>query len=64
MLQASGQWRAADGAIVRESSNVLDLIHPDDTVSEQAVTAIVGTYKLRFQQEAVLRVKAHACVSY
>ncbi len=62
--QASGQWRAADGAIVRESSNVLDLIHPDDAVSEQAVAEIVGIYKSRFQQEAVLRAKAHACVSF
>jgi hypothetical protein len=28
------------------------------------VRAIIGEYKSRFDQEAVLRVKSHACVSF
>ena len=62
--QASGQWRGVDGAIVNEASHVLDLIHPDDAASETAVHEIIAAYKSRFQQEAVLRVKAQACASF
>ena len=61
---ASGQWRGADGAIVREASQVLELIHPDDQASEDAVQALVAEYKSQFGQEAVLRVKSRACVSF
>jgi hypothetical protein len=61
--QASGQWRS-DGFIVRESSHVLTLVHPDDEFSEKAVLEIVGTYKSKFQQESVLRVRSHACASF
>lgn len=61
---ASGQWRGADGAVVREASYVLVLIHPDDATSEKAVLEIATTYKARFQQEAVLRVKADVCPSF
>lgn len=62
--QASGQWRSADGAILKEASQVIDLVHPDDESSERAVLEIVAAYKSRFQQEAVLRVKADACASF
>jgi hypothetical protein len=62
--QASGQWRSADGSMVRESSHVLTLVHPDDELSEKAVLEIVGTYKSRFQQESVLRVRSHVCASF
>ncbi|ROZ78419.1 DUF3574 domain-containing protein [Ramlibacter sp. WS9] len=62
--EAAGQWRGGDGAIVREASRVLNLLHPDDAASEKAVVEIVVEYKARFQQEAVLRVKAPACISF
>ena len=62
--QASGQWRSADGATVREPSHVLNLVHPGDEPSETAVLEIVAKYKSQFQQDAVLRVKAHACASF
>lgn len=62
--QASGQWRGADGAVIREASHVLNLVHANDATSEQAVLEIVATYKSRFHQEAVLRVKSHACTSF
>jgi len=60
---AAGQWRSADGSITRESSFVLNLVHPADDAAERAVEAILAEYKTRFQQEAVLRVKVHACIS-
>lgn len=61
---ASGQWRGAQGEIVREATHVLTLVHPGDEVSEQAVREIVSSYKSQFQQEAVLRASALACVSF
>ena len=62
--QASGQWRAAGGAITSEASHVLSLVHPETEAAESAVRAIVTEYKSRFQQEAVLRVRGNACASF
>ena len=64
VAEASGQWRGADGTIVRESTHVLHLVHPDDASNEKSVVEIVAAYKLQFQQEAVLRVKANTCISF
>jgi hypothetical protein len=61
---ASGQWRGADGRIVREASYVLNLLHPADASAEREVQAIVAEYKTQFAQEAVLRVKSRACTSF
>ncbi len=61
--QASGQWQSSDGKPTREVSYVLSLIHPADAQAETAVQAIVAEYKNRFHQDAVLRVKAYACMS-
>lgn len=62
--QASGQWRSADGSIAHEASFVLNLVHPEDELNESAVRAITAAYKSSFDQEAVLRVKSYACVSF
>lgn len=60
---ASGQWRAGDGSLTFENTHVLNLVHAADDATEKAVQAIIADYKDRFRQEAVLRVKTHACVS-
>lgn len=62
--ESSGQWRSADGSTLREASHVLVLDHPNDAASENAVREIISTYKSRFQQEAVFRVKTDACISF
>ncbi|UVT15041.1 MAG: DUF3574 domain-containing protein [Nitrospira sp.] len=61
--QAAGQWRSASGEVIREPSYVLSLVHPDDAKLDKAVQEIVASYKARFRQEAVLRVRSHACSS-
>lgn len=61
---AAGQWRAADGSIVREASYVLQLMHPPTPQAEAAVREIVADYKARFRQEAVLRVRGADCMSW
>lgn len=62
--QASGQWQSEAGQIIHESSYVLDIVHEESSVHEQSIVDIMNTYKDRFQQEAVLRVKGSACVSF
>lgn len=64
VVDASGQWRAADGGIVREASHALTLVHPDDDASDRAIDEIVARYKSDFAQEAVLRTHSPSCVSF
>ena len=61
---ASGQWKAAKGAPVREASWVVSIVHWPDAKSEAAITDIVDAYKKRFQQDSVLRVSSEACVTF
>ena len=61
--QASGQWQGSDGTLIKENSFVLSLVHAQESSFEASVRAIISEYKARFQQEAVLRVKSHVCIS-
>lgn len=61
---ASGQWKASDGTLVREPSHVLNLVHEGGARDEAAIGALIGEYKARFHQESVMRVAASACVSF
>ena len=61
---AAGQWLGKDGKIAHESSFVLNVVHADDDASERAIQAIRQDYETRFAQEAVLRVRSAACVSF
>lgn len=61
--QASGQWRSASGEVIREPSYVLSLLHSEDVDQEQAIRELVTSYKTRFHQEAVLRVRSSVCKS-
>lgn len=61
--QAAGQWRGADGAIVREATHVLQLVHPGGAAQDSAVADITAAYKRQFEQEAVLRVRAAVCIA-
>ena len=60
---AAGQWRAADGRITREDSYVLNVVHPRDARSDEALRAIAAAYRSRFRQESVLRVRQSACMT-
>lgn len=61
--QASGQWQGNDGTLIKESTFVLSLVHEREPSLEKNVRAIISEYKTRFQQEAVLRMKSHVCIS-
>jgi Protein of unknown function (DUF3574) len=62
--QASGQWRSESGTIVREPSYVLNVVHERGETHDAAIIGIMKAYKVRFRQEAVLRVQSPACVSF
>jgi hypothetical protein len=61
--RASGQWRSQDGRLAHEDSHVLNLVHPADDAQEKAIQELIGEYRHRFRQEAVLRVKSASCSS-
>ena len=58
MLKGFGQFREADGQIVQESSFVLILLYPRETLrdSSDKIEQIRTLYKQSFDQESVLRV--------
>jgi hypothetical protein len=56
VLRAEGQWRGANGSIVREPSFVLEVVHQRTPAIETALAEIMAEYKRRFQQEAVMRI--------
>ncbi|MBN8430046.1 DUF3574 domain-containing protein [Microbulbifer salipaludis] len=64
VLSGTGQWTSGTGDIVRERSHVLSLVHTGNTESEASITTLINTYKTRFDQESVLRVRSAACVAF
>jgi hypothetical protein len=54
--RGEGQWRSSTGAVVREPSVVLEIIHVPSQSAEDALQAVILEYERRFLQEAVLRV--------
>jgi hypothetical protein len=62
--RAEGQWRSFGGMLERESSFVVEFVHPERTGIDQAVEEIVTEYKRRFQQQSVLRVQSRARASH
>ena len=58
--RTEGQWRGADGAIVREPGFVLEVEHPKGQPPDSVFEAIAVEYCRRFQQEAVLRLRSAA----
>jgi hypothetical protein len=58
ILNADGQWRGKDGSITREKSKVLVLFYPrkDRRPVHTKIEEIRSEYKIRFQQESVIRI--------
>lgn len=61
---AAGQWQNNDGSLSREKSYVVLLVHPEAAQCDQAINEIIATYKKRFRQEAVLRVRSSSQISF
>ena len=61
---ASGQWKNANQQIEHEDSRVVQIVHPQTPADEERIRAIIAEYQRRFHQEAVMRVRGAACVSF
>ena len=62
--RADGQWRGANGAIVREPSVVLEIVHRAAPADDASIVAIAAEYKRRFHQESVLRLTSPVRASF
>lgn len=62
--QASGQWQKSTGAIEYEASRILQLTHEQNMAKEAAIRRIMIIYQQTFQQDAVMRVRSPACLSF
>jgi hypothetical protein len=58
--RADGQWLDEEGRAVQEPVLVVEVLHPPGAVHDRAVSEIADEYRLRFRQEAVLRVTVEA----
>jgi hypothetical protein len=54
--EANGQWRDPSGALIREKSFVVELLHLVTRDVEDRVQKVMDDYKTRFCQQSVLRV--------
>ena len=61
---AAGQWKDPNGLLQKEDSYVLHLVHDDSDRADRSIHEIVARYKERFHQQAVLRVRSPACMSF
>lgn len=64
VLNAAGQWRDPMGRIISEDSRDLVVIVRDAAAELPKVTAIRDTYKMRFNQDAVLFVQSQICAGF
>src|SRR5262249_52145929 len=60
---AEGQWRTSDGTVDHERAKVLLLVHPDTTAARESVNALIGKYRLQFEQQSALWESARVCVA-
>lgn len=63
VLEANGQWRGADGGMVREPSRVLLLLHPASAELDERVRGIIRRYRQEFRQQAVLWERTITCMT-
>jgi hypothetical protein len=64
VLEATGQWKGAGGAVEQERSEIVTVFHPDTESARRSVQETAQEYKRRFQQEAVLRERAPTCARF
>jgi hypothetical protein len=64
IVEAHGQWRGRSGAVERERTELVTVLHPADPASQRAIEEIATEYKRRFGQEAVLRERLGACTRF
>ena len=64
LLAGNGQFQDSAGDIIQEGSKLLILLYPFSKDRSALVDEVRAEYKSAFQQESVLRVDEHSCVSF
>jgi hypothetical protein len=64
LLAGNGQFKDSAGNIIQEGSKLLILLYPFSKDLSKLVDEIRAEYQSAFQQESVLRVDEHSCVSF
>ena len=63
VLSGTGQWLSGD-RVRKEGSRVLIIFYQRAADSDDKIDAIRSRYKMRFQQESVMRVDGLSCVAF
>lgn len=63
VIDARGQWREPDGALVTEPSKVVVIVFDDTPRAREALGGIAQAYKSRFRQQSVLTTVRPTCAS-
>jgi hypothetical protein len=64
VVDGKGQWLNQAGAVTKEESKILILIHKPGPDKDAAIQKIIDTYKKQFQQESVMRVTSAVKVEF
>lgn len=64
VIDATGQWHGNDGAIVREPSKEVMIVHSGALDDDTKLAAIREAYKTRFHQDAVMLIETKSCVGF
>jgi hypothetical protein len=64
VLATYGQWRRADGAIMRENGHELVIVFARTAAEENKLNEIRSVYMRRFMQESVLLAEAPVCAGF
>jgi hypothetical protein len=64
LLAGNGQFQDSTGNIIQEGSKLLILLYPFSRDRSALVDEVRAEYKSAFQQESVLRIDEHSCVSF
>lgn len=64
LLAGNGQFKDSAGNIIQEGSKLLILLYPFSKDRSALVDEVRAEYKSAFQQESVLRIDEHSCVSF
>jgi len=63
-FDAQGQWRGADGKIVREPSKAVVVIIKGGQADQDKIEAIRTAYKTQFRQDSVLLLEHYECAAF
>lgn len=65
VIDSAGFWRdGTSGRTISEKSKVIVRLHSGDAAADQAIGAIIQSYKVTFEQEAVLRIDRPVCAKF